>query len=1100
MAVKNLYLRIEQVADYSPVAPMEKVAPPMAYKRDCMFGHGHESGSIPEAEVLARRVTGLVYREYEDPGFLVPVVRKLVPADINEPVWSRRMPGVVLYAVPGDTLKVTVRNDDIDAHSLRMHGLEHGIDSDGSWPFGTNATDGNRSDEICPGGKWTYTFEVRPGMVGAWPFHDGSRHATASIERGLFGGIIVSEVAETLSPVLEMPATMREQFEALEDLLPSRPAPTAGRGGMGRRPLGPPGFVPGTVNPRPALAERRRPGHDVVAARDTAPPRDPPASRKRAHAHTEGHDHEHDEQGDCAGCRHGCARCRDFDLLHSQALDLLGEWELIQLVAPEPPAEPSLPGSTLLDPLLDPELLDPEMPDPELPATLHVPLFFHVIRDDEATPAFDSGDLEEHVGTYELTFPTDGHFRYFCRFHPSMEGTVEVAAGGPTTATVHIVDTPTMGFSPATVTVAPGGTVEWQNLSDHHHTVTSTEASAMATHCLNGRGFAGNTPTVVGRSGQRVRWYLFNLDVAEPSHTFHPHGGRWHDDGPTDVRSLAPAEAAILDTEIPPVLVLDGPLAGTQDATRRPVDAVPYDLVGDFAFHCHDHHHMANGMVGLVRAKQRVWLTPAMANKLARSRGLPLDDGRTACTAPPADRCDATGRWELVPGDPQVTFMHSMLVPWTDKVLYWGYTRADQSRLWDYSTPEGAYETPSNQPADVVGTANPVADSDLWSAEHEYLDTPTGAMLIHGGANLRRSFVFEPATLSWGRVQDTTDDRYYATTFSLEDGRVITMFGSNTKTFEIYEHGVGWSPPIATPPEFDIYHYYPWAYLLPDGRVVIAGHQNPARRFDPLAPVADPAETFPTLHGSNRSVSGEGGTSVLLPLRPPDYAPRVLIAGGNQPTVLRSAELLDLSAPAPAWAPLPDMLYARNQVTGVLLPTGEVLVAGGTFEASDGGPAEIIDAESTSPAWRPSASLTFFRAYHSGFILLRDGTVLGGGDPFGAGPGPTPHERFFPWYADLARPEVTGVPTAVGYGEHFSVSTPDAADAAEVLLMRPGAMTHGFNMTQRAVELVITAQTASSLDVVSPPNARVAPPGPYLLFVLTPDGVPSVARWIRVTP
>ena len=34
--------------------------------------------------------------------------------------------------------------------------------------------------------------------------------------------------------------------------------------------------------------------------------------------------------------------------------------------------------------------------------------------------------------------------------------------------------------------------------------------------------------------------------------------------------------------------------------------------------------------------------------------------------------------------------------------------------------------------------------------------------------------------------------------------------------------------------------------VQPDGRLVIAGHQNPARRLDPTAPIADPAETFPT--------------------------------------------------------------------------------------------------------------------------------------------------------------------------------------------------------------------------------------------------------------
>jgi hypothetical protein len=159
--------------------------------------------------------------------------------------------------------------------------------------------------------------------------------------------------------------------------------------------------------------------------------------------------------------------------------------------------------------------------------------------------------------------------------------------------------------------------------------------------------------------------------------------------------------------------------------------------------------------------------------------------------------------------------------------------------------------------------------------------TPTGAILAHGGFSPNKAFVFDAAGLSWSRVADTAEDRFYATTLSLEDGRIITLFGSASKSFEIYQHGGGWSPPIAVPPEFNIYQFYPWTYLLPDGRLVIAGHQEPARRFNPTAPVADPAETFPTLHGTDRSAGAENGTSVLLPLRPPDYRPRVVVAGAT---------------------------------------------------------------------------------------------------------------------------------------------------------------------------------------------------------------------------
>ena len=89
------------------------------------------------------------------------------------------------------------------------------------------------------------------------------------------------------------------------------------------------------------------------------------------------------------------------------------------------------------------------------------------------------------------------------------------------------------------------------------------------------------------------------------------------------------------------------------------------------------------------------------------------------------------------------------------------------------------------------------------------------------------------------------------------------------------------------------HQFYPWTYVLPDGRLFIAGPHDPTHRFDLAAPAA--AETFATING-NRSTGGEKGTSVLLMLRPPDYKPVVYIIGGNPPATQKTAEMIDLSA------------------------------------------------------------------------------------------------------------------------------------------------------------------------------------------------------------
>jgi hypothetical protein len=66
--------------------------------------------------------------------------------------------------------------------------------------------------------------------------------------------------------------------------------------------------------------------------------------------------------------------------------------------------------------------------------------------------------------------------------------------------------------------------------------------------------------------------------------------------------------------------------------------------------------------------------------------------------------------------------------------------------------------------------------------------------------------------------------------------------------------------------------------------------------------------------------------------------------------------------------------------------------------------------------------------------------------------------------------------------------------------MAPGVTTHGTEMQARHVELSVTGTDSSGLNAVSPPSPNVAPPGWYMLFLVTSDGVPSVARWVHVAP
>ncbi len=660
-----------------------------------------------------------------------------------------------------------------------------------------------------------------------------------------------------------------------------------------------------------------------------------------------------------------------------------------------------------------------------------------------------------------------------------------------------------MGFYPDDVSVAPGGTVQWTNNSQFHHTVTSKAGAGINTHCLNGRGFVGNSPTIIGYQGQKIRWYVFNLDLSHEFHNFHPHSQRWRLAGENiDVRSLSPAESFQVETAVPPVILLTDEMEAIQARADRPADATLYRLKGDFVFHCHVHHHMMNGMIGIVRARQSVWLTPTMVEDIETRTGLPIDDFTNACPTVDPMRCKklAGGRIEEIPADPEVIMMHAALLANSERVLIWGKTRPDQSRIYDAVA--GTFTAPANQPASLPGEDQNT--SNLWSAAHAFLDAAEGTLLAHGGLTRdvnndpNKCYLFDPTTDLWSPAANTAHGRFYATTITLADGKILTYYGNGgppivSDTFEVYDPSAdSWSAPKQA--SF-AYLYYPWMYLLPNGELFVAGPQVPARTIDWTQPGPipdDPMRQFDT--GKAGRGSNMNGTSVLLTLRPPNYEPVVMIMGGQDATVRQSVQQIDLSVAAPAWSDLADLNHERVNCTSVLLPDGQVFICGGIFGIPGGGPIETFDPANPGDGWKLGPESAYPRLYHSSMILLPDGSVLIGGDDDGA----DPCERYYPAYYDLPRQTITNAPASLSWGDAFTVQT-TGAPVDEVVLMRAGAVTHGFDMSQRRIELQITGGGPNDVNVDAPPNGNVAPPGYYLLFVLDASRVPSTGRWIRLT-
>lgn len=217
--------------------------------------------------------------------------------------------------------------------------------------------------------------------------------------------------------------------------------------------------------------------------------------------------------------------------------------------------------------------------------------------------------------------------------------------------------------------------------------------------------------------------------------------------------------------------------------------------------------------------------------------------------------------------------------------------------------------------------------------------------------------------------------------------------------------------------------------------------------------------------------------------------------------------------------PVSGSVGRRKLHNATLLADGKVLVTGGSR-----GPEKVSEAPSANSAayeceiwnpdtgqWSVKASLGVFRGYHSIALLLPDGRVLSAGGDF-AGPRPYPlkasAEIYSPPYLfngnDLAlRPTITDVtPANTGYGARLVVKTPNASDISKVTMVALGSVTHGFNMGQRinfpSFAPHTNADQSVDLWVTTPANENRAPTGYYMLFILNGNGVPSIAKFVRL--
>jgi hypothetical protein len=368
------------------------------------------------------------------------------------------------------------------------------------------------------------------------------------------------------------------------------------------------------------------------------------------------------------------------------------------------------------------------------------------------------------------------------------------------------------------------------------------------------------------------------------------------------------------------------------------------------------------------------------------------------------------------------------------------------------------------------------------------------------GCGTTQMMLFNPSTSTWTTGQSMYNARWYPSDVELTNGTVLEMSGTNSTgawvqtQMETYSYTTGaWTtlPTSANLPSA-VAQVYPRLTLLPSGKVFLS---SPAEKTYQFNPTTNEWSFVADVNFGYRYFAPH----VLLP------SGSIMVAGGSPSklngggTATNTAEIINMSATKPTWSYTGSMNYARYNENLVLLADGTVLAVGG---GGGGGryANPVLTAELYNPTtglWSVMAAQTIQRTYHSTAVLIPDGRVVSAGSDNGA-PTQVTYEIYSPPYLfNGARPAIQSAPTALTYGAQFSITTSNASTITSVALVRPGATTHADDFDQRYVNLSFTIGNGT-ITATAPKNGSIAPPGYYMLVIVNSSGVPSIMPFLQL--
>ena len=319
------------------------------------------------------------------------------------------------------------------------------------------------------------------------------------------------------------------------------------------------------------------------------------------------------------------------------------------------------------------------------------------------------------------------------------------------------------------------------------------------------------------------------------------------------------------------------------------------------------------------------------------------------------------GQWGQVMNWPLVA-VHMSLLP-TGEILVWdgfGFSPAS-ARLWNPTS--GAFTSVPNVP-------------NIFCSGHVLM--PDGRLLVAGGhvdvdVGLKDTTIFDPFSRTWTSARKMAFARWYPTVTALPDGRALVMSGTQTCATCIAEIPEVYDPTLDTWTRLNSARrsipLYPFNFVLPDGRLLVAGSYH-ASMATPVLDVA--TQTWTTLDPTVL----DAGSAVM-------YAPgRIMKSGsswsleGTTTPAAATTYVIDTNQPSARWRQTAPMALPRIWHNTTVLPDGNVLVTGGGQTADE---YNVGAASLAAEMWSPTTETWTTMAAQPGpaVLSLHRDTVAG---------------------------------------------------------------------------------------------------------------------------